>query len=754
MVDYSDLAQPLNNQQSTNSQYADLAQPLQGGVSKNNLGNQIVSGIENIPGAVIGGLKNLGNSTIQNISNIAQNPSVALGIPAALAHGAGQGVIDLATGLYNVPGTLQNMMGGNVQATKAPQLQFGSTEAQQNPLANIIGGAAPYAVAAMTGNEVPVVARLGLMGALGTPTTDIGQRITAGGAGAIAGATEPILKRMGANFEATQPNVAQFLAKIPKEDYQTILDAYKSGQDPFAGKAQSLNDLQIQAKTFTQNQADALQAQKDALVGNPNLNNAFVKSQLNDFNNNAQSDIENLKNNSKQSIQNLQTQHDAEKVNAIQQATNLAHQTSDTINRVQDIYGKQIGQQVAALKDTDNIPLSDINNLIDSNIKGAGQGTEINPAGDEASLLGSQLKSMFTRGALKNQGLNDSQINAYLNKTQDIPNISEDSIRQASINSGMSAFEANEYIAQMKQAGMLGNNNSVSDSNIPQINPDDLDISQKALHVAKQYLQSRKINYDAESNPVSGIVKNIASDFNNTLRDINPDYADVNDQYSELAQFLNKPENAFFNNPDQMASKFANIGNNSAITSDTLNKVRQLENLMQESGLNPNISSNLENIRNLPVQHAQQIQNLKNNIDAQKQQLLQNQTINQQTLQQNLVKQMQGFEQGQANDLQSFMESQQIPLARTSFEKAVPTSSGMANAGNLLMGGYDIASLIHGNLIPVATHAGYNIVRSPLVQKALLEAYMKGQNMAPKITPYTTPLSASAIQQQINKGGQ
>jgi len=218
----------------------DNAQPLQGNVSTNPL-EQVGQDILNIPGAIGQGLMTAVKNIGTNVANNIQNPSSILGIPAAVAHGAGQGLLDVGTGLYNIPGTVENMMGGHVKATQAPQLQFGSSEAQQNPGWNMLGESAPYIAASLIpgGGEAGTLAkglqgaaRMGGMAALGTPTTDINQRITAGGAGALAGAAPEIA---GAGFEAAQPNIAQFLARIPKEDYQTMLKEGLDGNNPFAG---------------------------------------------------------------------------------------------------------------------------------------------------------------------------------------------------------------------------------------------------------------------------------------------------------------------------------------------------------------------------------------------------------------------------------------------------------------------------------------------------------------------------------------
>jgi hypothetical protein len=586
---------------------------------------------------------------------------------------------------------------------------------------------------------------------------------------ALGGAFGGALGTAGQAFEKIQPSISQFLSKIPKEDYQTILDSIKAGENPFAGKATPLKDLQEQAESFATKQSEALSAQKAAQTSDlatqkattsnyGDLQNQYAKEQLDNFKSNTQAELDLHKDNSQQILQSLKDRQSNEQDNAIQTARNLAEQTSDTVNKVQGIYGKQVGQQVAALKDTDNIPLSDINNLIDSNIKGASQGTELNPAGQEASTLGGQLKSMLLRGALKNQGLNDAQINAYINKSTEGMTGLEDSTRQALQSQGMNPLEINQHIDTLKQNGFMGNENAMTTGNVPQINSDDLNISQKGIHVLKQYLQSRKINYEAESNPVSGIVKNIAGDLNNTLRNANPNYANVNDQYSELAQFLNKPENSFFNNTDSLASKFANISNKSSITSDTLNKTKQLENLMQESRLNPNISGQLEDIKNLPNKHSEQLSDLQNGLNSQKQQILNNHTQQGRQLSNELTQnsiyfkkdtqsKLQDFmneQQQQAQQLtqqqeqvqQAFNQQQQIPLARTSFEKVAPTTSGIGYAGHEAMGVYGTASLMHGNVIPAAAHGLYAVGRSPLTQKALLQAYGAGRQIPQSLYQY------------------
>ena len=138
----------------------DNAQPLQGNVSTNPL-EQVGQDILNIPGAIGQGLMTAVKNIGTNVANNIQNPSSILGIPAAVAHGAGQGLLDVGTGLYNIPGTVENMMGGHVKATQAPQLQFGSSEAQQNPGWNMLGESAPYIAASLIpgGGEAGALAK-------------------------------------------------------------------------------------------------------------------------------------------------------------------------------------------------------------------------------------------------------------------------------------------------------------------------------------------------------------------------------------------------------------------------------------------------------------------------------------------------------------------------------------------------------------------------------------------------------------------
>jgi len=181
---------------------------------------------------------------------------------------------------------------------------------------------------------------------------------------------------------------------------------------------------------------------------------------------------------------------------------------------------------------------------------------------------------------------------------------------------------------------------------------------------------------------------------------------------------------------------------------------------MQESGLNPNISNSLEDIKNLPDTHADQLTELQKGLNAQKQQILNNHAQQGQRLanelNQNSVyfkkdtqNQLQDFMNQQQEQQQTFANQQQIPLARTSFEKIAPTTSGIAYTGHGLMGAYDIASLMHGNVIPSAAHGLYGIVRSPLTQKALLQGYGVGRNIAPYL-----PTQAANLQQYMNQGGQ
>ena len=701
-------------QQSSDSQYT-YTTPLQGGVSTwqqpANLGAALT---DTTPVA--------SRPQANNIFN-------PFDVVQSTLSGAAENIPYLGKAMEYSPQTIPGQV-GKVVGNIAPWL-YGAKEFGIAGNA-IAGGYQGITGAINKGENLSDIAKAGLVGA---------------GTGAALSAGLPLV---GKAVEAIQPTLASFMAKIPKEDYATVLENIKAGGNPFKGKSASLKDLIEQQKEFETSQAQALKAQQAGLTGSGNLNNDFVDSELNKFNDNAKTELQQFNDNAQQTQQTLKDIHTQEKNNAVQAATDLAHSTANTIQQVQKQYGKAVGQQANALKDTDNIPLSDINNLIDSNIKGASQGTELNPAGDEASSLGQNLKTMLLRGALKNKGLNDSQINSYINnKSGNTITGLEDSTRQALEAQGMNPLEINSHIDTLKQNGFLGNENAPTTNNIPQIDPDDLDISQSGLHVLKQYLQSRKINYDAESNPVSGIVKNIASDINGTLRDANPDYANVNDRYSELVQFLNKPENSFLNNIDSMASKFANISKNSAVTSNTLNKVKQFESIAKEAGLGQDISSNLENIKSLPDTHAQQLNDLKSTNDAAKQQLLDTHATNSQQLKDSLVKKKYDFMNQQQQQQQVFNENQALPLAMTSFNKFSPSSTESTISG--FASPFTIGSAIFGHPHALIGHALYSGARSPLTQRAILEAYMNGRNIAPYVPTAVNTLSQYMQQPQ---GGQ
>ena len=589
---------------------------------------------------------------------------------------------------------------------------------------------------------------------------------TVGGA-AVGALTNPVIKGIGKTFEEVQPSISQFLSKIPKEDYQTILDSIKRGENPFAGKATSLENLQGQAEEFATNQKTNLSNLNNEQSNVLSTQKRYNTQQEQDFNNKAQTELNLHKENAKQVLQSLKDMQLNEATDAVQSATDLAHSTSNTIQQVQKQYGKAVGQQANALKDADNIPLKDITSLIDSNINNAAQNTEINPVKDldNISSLDSQLKSMLMRGALKNQGLNDSQINAYLAQkgaAVEVTSSMEQTERENLTKEGFSPTEIDDRIDMMKDVGLIGKQGMTEAKGIPPVDEDNLEISQKGLHVLKQYLQSRKINYEAQSNPVSGVVKNIVEGINGTLRDANPNYAAANDKYSELAQFLNKPENAFFNNSDQMASKFSNISKNSAITSDTMNKVKHFESIAQEAGLGQKISNDLEGIKSIPDKHAQQKLDLENGLAKQKQQILNKHAQQMKQLQDELTgntvdlnRQNAGnlsdFTNNQSNELNIFNQNQQIPLARTSFDKFSPSSVESTLSG--FASPFTVGSALFGHPQALIGHALYSGARSPLTQKALLQGYGKILGMG-GINPYLPQTTINAYQQYMNNQGQ
>jgi hypothetical protein len=712
-------------------------QPLQGGVSQtqqpNDIWESFRSGISTIPRA----LANASNTFLRPI----------LGKQPLSQQELNQGLQGIGINQYKPQTNLGNVanFAGNILPVAAVTAATGGADI---PL--LAGeGLLPQAVNMATTGAV----QGGVMGATNEAAQgnfNPQQIAQQAGIGALTNTGIGMgLKGAGQAFEAIQPTLANLMSKIPKEDYATVLNSIKNGENPFAGNSAPLKDLIEEQKEFAATQAEQLKTQQAGLSGSSNLNNNFVNSQLNQFNNNTKNELNQFDNNAQQTTQALKDIHSQEKNDAVQVATDLAHSTANTVQQVQKQYGKAVGQQANALEDTDNIPLSEINSLIDSNIKGASQGTELNPAGDEASNLGSQLKSMLTRGALKNQGLNDAQINAYLaqkGSTVDATSSMEQVEREYLTRQGMNPSEINDRIDIMRNVGLIGQPSSVKVQEIPPVDEDNLDISQKGLHVLKQYLQSRKINYEAESNPVSGIVKNIADGFNQTLRDVNPNYAAANDQYSELAQFLNKPENSFFNNTDQMASKFANISGKAGTTSDTLNKVKQFESIAQDAGLGQGISGHLENIKSLPDVHAQQLDDLNNSLNTGRQQLLDKHAADLQNIQQNLVKQKYDFLNQQQQEKDIFNQGQALPLAMTSFNKFSPSATESTLSG--FASPFTITPALMGHPQALIGHALYSGARSPLTQRAILEAYMNGRNIAPYLP------SAGNILSQYMQGGQ
>lgn len=202
MVDYSDLAQPLNNQQSTNSQYADLASPLQGGISQTqsplqDFGQGLVSGLTEIPRAI--------NKVISPVTDaVAYLPAEALrGLTGQQLQNYGQYQQDIAQ--------------KEQQMNQVPQTGYGQT-------GRFIGSAIPTLAmgAEGIGTQALIGGGLGVVNAI-NKGENLPQIATSAGEGALASAITGGLGNIAGNTYKTLAPVMARSAGIAGNDFKTML---------------------------------------------------------------------------------------------------------------------------------------------------------------------------------------------------------------------------------------------------------------------------------------------------------------------------------------------------------------------------------------------------------------------------------------------------------------------------------------------------------------------------------------------------
>ena len=232
----------------------------------------------------------------------------------------------------------------------------------------------------------------------------------------------------------------------------------------------------------------------------------------------------------------------------------LAENIGNTVQQAKNIYGSTVGQATSALANDAPVPVNKLIDIIDSSIEAAGKGSKLNPTAQRSSAIADNLKEMIYKGS------------------------NLDDIAQQQL-----GISGNQLLDDMKESGL-----QLKDYGI---NPDDLTVDRIGLHNVKEDLQ-HQINYNADYTPAKGVVKKWANGFNGILRE-NPNYAEANDKFSKLGQFLDNPENSWFNNTNTIASKLANSELKSGELADTTDKIKSLESLLPN---NNQISNQLQNL--------------------------------------------------------------------------------------------------------------------------------------------------------------
>ena len=394
----------------------------------------------------------------------------------------------------------------------------------------------------------------GLLGASGAYNANQ-DPIQGGVSGAVfGGGLGGGLPALGAGFEKIQPLFAR-MAGISPESWRRALSSLQSGKSLF-DKSSQIDEGELINKI--KSSVDEIYPTSELFSPFPN----FYRGEYNKLGQQLQKTAE--KSFLPENVYNKSYREIAEKI-------------SDLQKRASEQYGSKVGREINALTDSESIPYSQLSKIIDDAITKAGRGSELNPAGELVSPLANELKGKLLRGALKNSSMTDDEISALVSgKSLESPEIQNYS--NVLKEQGYSQQEINDYLSALGYS--------------KQINLDDLLISQKGLHNVKEFLQTHKINYDADYKPAANIIKDWASGFNQILRE-NPAYAQANDQFATLRQFLNNPENSWLKNVNSIASKLANANNKTGELNDVIGKIRELESLLPD---NPNIVNQLEDI--------------------------------------------------------------------------------------------------------------------------------------------------------------
>ena len=263
MVDYSDLAQPLNSQQSANSQYADLAQPLQDGISQTqsplqDFGQGLVSGLTEIPRAI--------NKVISPVTDaVAYLPAEALrGLTGQQLQNYGQYQQDIAQ--------------KEQQMNQVPQTGYGQT-------GRFIGSAIPTLAmgAEGLGTQALIGGGLGAVNAI-NKGENLPQIATSAGTGALTSAvTGGVLKAGSGAFNALAPQLGK-IAGIPGDAYRNALSnvADMPVTKELISKLPFINQLPFMPKNILKQAGQALGVAKDDLVNKPPIDFSDIEKIVND----------------------------------------------------------------------------------------------------------------------------------------------------------------------------------------------------------------------------------------------------------------------------------------------------------------------------------------------------------------------------------------------------------------------------------------------------------------------------------------
>ena len=211
-----------------------------------------------------------------------------------------------------------------------------------------------------------------------------------------------------------------------------------------------------------------------------------------------------------------------------QQYRNLAQHISNAGDALNTILGHNVSKGINSLNNDEDIPYSQLNNIIDNAINKAGRGSTLNPSGNLASPFAASIKNEIQDSALQK--------------------MNPDLLKQKYESSPSSTLD------ELLMVDRVG------------------------LHNVKEML-GHKIKWDADWQPVNSIAQDWHDRFNDILRENNT-YAMHNDKFSKLQDLLN--DNPWLQNPDQIAAKLSNTDTKSGTLFDTKNKLQLLDNMLPE----------------------------------------------------------------------------------------------------------------------------------------------------------------------------